>query len=283
MTMLSARETQVVLLLACYRYLSRDQIGEFIFSESPIRSTSYNTTSARVIRSLERRGLVGRTTRLVGGVGGGSARLAYFLSSTGYRLATSLNSALPARRPAARGTFLMRHGMTTADIALAFRRWARTYGGHELIDWECDWQAAQRLNGSPVVPDAHFVYATAAFEIDAFLEVDVGTEGTRFFSRKIARYIDLYRSGSWRDYVAAWPLVLTVTPDERRATALRRACEVVLAAQPDAIRRGTEFAFASLTDVLGTPGPLGEIWQVAGRGGRKGLTPEGHSSGQALD
>lgn len=283
MTILSTRETEALLLLGCYRYLSREQISEFIFEKDNLASKSVNTTSWRVLGSLKRRGLVDQTARLVGGPGGGSGQYGYFLTVSGHRLAVSLNPALPARRPAPRGTFLMRHGMMTADIAIAFRRSARSHSGHELVDWECDWQAAQRLNGSPVVPDAHFVYATEDYEIDVFLEVDVGTEGTRFFARKVARYLELYQSGRWREQLAVWPLILTVTPDERRALALRRASETVVGRESDSLRRGIEFAFGSLTDLLGPAGPTGDIWHVAGRAGRQRLLTEAHRSGQALD
>lgn len=283
MTILSTRETETLLLLGCYRYLSREQISEFIFEKDNLAAKSVNTTSWRVLGSLKRRGLVDQTARLVGGPGGGSGRYGYFLTTCGYRLAASLNPALPARRPASRGTFLMRHGMMTADIALSFRRSARSHSGHELVDWECDWQAAQRLDGSPVVPDAHFVYATENYEVDIFLEVDVGTEGTRFFARKVARYVELYRSGRWREQLTVWPLVVIVTPDERRALALKRASEAVLGREVESVRRGMEFAFGSLTDLFGPAGPLGDIWQVAGRPGQQRLLTEAHRSGQGLD
>ncbi len=38
-----------------------------------------------------------------------------------------------------------------------------------------------------MVPDARIVYATCDRELDALIEVDLGTEGTRFFGRRIER------------------------------------------------------------------------------------------------
>ena len=35
-----------------------------------------------------------------------------------------------------------RYGLMCAEVALAFRHAARANPGHELLDWECDWQAA---------------------------------------------------------------------------------------------------------------------------------------------
>ena len=104
----------------------------------------------------------------------------------------------------------------TAEVALAFGRAARRYAGHEIVQWECDWQTSQRLGALTVVPDAHIVYKTAKIEFDAFVEVDRGTEGTRRFARKIARYLDLYRGGSWRSHLTVWPVLLTVAPTDVR-------------------------------------------------------------------
>lgn len=283
--LLSGRETEVLLVLANYRYLTRNQIEQFIFEGSAIGPASRNTVGWRILQRLIARGLLGSTIRLVGGPIGGSNRLGYFLTAGGYKLALSLNPALPPKRPSSGGTFLMQHALMTADVALTFRQSARAHPGHELIDWECDWQAAERVGASRVVPDAHLVYATAKYELDAFIEIDLGTEGSRFFARKISRYLELFRSGNWKPNLSSWPVVLTVTKSEVRAAALKRATEALLASQPDAVdlRQATEFSFSSLADLLGQDGPLGDIWQMAGHKGRRALISEAHSDGQGLD
>jgi hypothetical protein len=78
------------------------------------------------------------------------------------------------------------------------------------------------------------------------------------------KYVAAWRDGGWRERLASWPLVLTVTVTTRRATILRHATEELLRSQRDAMRlaRATEFDFAALPDVRGAKGPLGEIWQV---------------------
>jgi hypothetical protein len=160
----------------------------------------------------------------------------------------------------------MGHGLMCADVALAFRRTARAHAGHELVDWECDWAAAERLGSTVVVPDAHLVYRAARTTLDAFLEVDLGTEGSRVFARKIERYLALYRSGAWQAHLPVWPLVIAVTPSATRAALLRRASATVLDAQYDRehIKQVTAFAFSTIDDVLGASGPLGLIWRFAG-------------------
>jgi hypothetical protein len=213
----------------------------------------------RIIDGLRRRGLIAATQRLIGGPGGGSSRVAYYLTARGYRIAASFSPGLPSRRrPPVRGTFLLGHAGMTADVALAFRRAARSRAGHELVDWACDWQTALRFGSSKVMSDAYLVYRTAAYELSAFVEVDMGTEGTRFFARKIERYLDLYDHDSWRTQLRYWPLVLTIVPSATRATALRLATEAVLESRgfrtDDQV---VEFRFAALADVAGAPGPIG--------------------------
>jgi len=84
------------------------------------------------------------------------------------------------------------------------------------------------------------------------LEVDRATERPAAFGRKIAAYLEWYRSGSWREDVTVWPVVLVVTPTAVRATSLRRTTETVLARSGGA---GTEFRFAALAQ-LQDLGPL---------------------------
>lgn len=253
-----SRETELIALLCCHRYLSRQQIEELLFERAALTPSSKRVVTKRLLHRLKNRGLVGLTPRLVGGAGGGSACVAYFLTPDGYRLA--LPDA-PVRRVSSRGAFLMRHALAAADVALAFRRAARGEPGHRVVAWESEHQAAQRLGMGLVVPDAHLVYAVAGRELDAFVEVDLATERNRFFSQKIGRYLELYRSGTWRQSLAVWPLVLTVSVGAERGTSLRRATEALLSAQPDAerIAVGTEFRFAALEHLLQAPGPLGRI------------------------
>lgn len=268
----SPRESGILLHLAALRYLSASQISEFVFDASTLSPRSRIVTNRRLLGGLIRRSLVGRTPRLVGGPGGGAARPTYYLTPAGYRLARSLVPSLPLRRLHSSGTFLMRHGLMTAEILLAFRRAARAHADHELIAWECERQVALPLGATLVVPDAYLLYRVGPRKLHAFLEVDMASEHTAYFSRKIRRYLALHRSGGWRKRFPVWPLVLVVAEGAGRATQLRRVSETALS---DEQRYGLApaFAFASVEALLGTPGPLGPIWEFAGRPGRAALTP----------
>lgn len=265
------RETQVLLELAGFRFLTQRHVDDCLFGGSTLRPLSRQVIVRRVLVRLNRRGLVLQAPCTGGGPVAGAARLAYFLTAAGYSRARALNPGLPAGRTGIRGTTLMGHGLMCADVALAFRRAARTHPGHQLVDWECDWQAAERLGSTVVVPDAHLVYLIGQCEIHAFIEVDLATEGSRVFARKIDRYLDLCRSREWQTHLPVWPIVLTVAPNASRAGALRRVTATLLEAQHDSerIAKLVAFAFTSLDELLGQDGPFGAIWQFAGRSGRQ--------------
>ena len=151
-----------MLQLSGFRYLTEPMIEEFLFGGSPVTPLSRQVITRRVLHRLKLKALILETPRVVGPAGG-TARLVYFLTAKGYNLARSLNPGLPSRQPNLRGTSLMGHGLMCAEVALAFRRAARGNPGHELLDWECDWQAFERLGAKLVVPDAHLVYSTTEF------------------------------------------------------------------------------------------------------------------------
>lgn len=269
----SDRELEVLRRLAGHRYLSRGHLEAFLFDGADLTPGSRDVLTRRVLRRLVRRGLVSTTRRVVGGPGGGSARLAYFLTDSGAGFAGA--GSRGSRHRPGRGSFLLAHSLMAADVALAFTRAAQGREGHELIEWESVWQPAKRARTSRVVPDARLVYRTESWRLDAFVEIDLATEGTRYFAGKIRRYLEFHRSADWRAQLPTWPVVLTITPTAERASALRVATESVLAWQPERLARAMKFAFTPLEEVLGPAGPLGAIWQVAGRPGLNTLFPDG--------
>ena len=162
-----------------------------------------------------------------------------------------------------------------AEAALAFHQAARRQSGHELSEWVADWQLAELLGSSKVVPDALLTYSARRWEFDAFVEIDLGSERPSRFGEKVAAYLDLYRRGAWRRRLRAWPLVLTITANTARAGGLKRTTEDVLKRQRDLARLARlEFDFAAFPALYGGQGPLGAIWLVAGREGLQRLIPE---------
>lgn len=270
---LSRREVDSLTLLARFRFLTRLQIQTFLFADSgDDKNISNRVVTARVLNSLIEKHLADRTNRNIGGATGGSGSYAYHLTALGIRALDDRRFRHLPRRLPPRGTFLLRHALATADVALAFEQAARKHEDHAFLSFECDWEAAQRFGTSVVVPDGFLVYANRQTELHAFVEVDLGTMGSKFFARKIASYLGLFRSGRWRSVTDVWPTVLILTPSKRRAELLKHATETLITSQPDStqLERGTEFAFAGLSEMK-DPGPLAPIWAVAGRVGLESL------------
>jgi hypothetical protein len=271
----TAREREVLLRLGLFRRLNTAQLERFLLSQTAHTADSRRVVTNRTLTSLRKRGLVAPSAYLVGGPGGGSARLVYHLTDAGQRAAAVLDPTLSLRRRQRSSSLFVEHTLMCAEAALAFHDAARTHPGHELSEWRADWQIPELLGSSRVVPDALLTYSTRSWEFDAFVEVDLGSERPRRFTAKIAAYLDLYRRGSWRRGLRAWPLVLTVTRSEARANALKRATEELLRRARDAGRLSrVEFDFAALPALLSPAGPLGAIWQVAGREGLHELVPD---------
>ena len=270
---LSQRETVVLAALARFRFLTARHIEAFLFQiETDIKPASRPVLTQRILKQLRTAGLVTRTERAVGGPGGGSGSFAHYLTKKG-ALALNQTSPVPSvQRTAPRGTFLMRHALAGADVALSFMTEAAQRPDHELLVWESDWEIAQRVGHELIIPDAFLIYGSESTEIHAFVEIDLGTAGSRFFQSKVDRYLKLYRSAIWQRSIEIWPVVLTVTPTATRSALLKRSTETVLRAEPqrDRLMQETEFAFTELERIV-TEGPLASIWQLAGQDGHHQL------------
>lgn len=283
MRALSSRETDVLLRLASFRFLTRAQLEEFVFDGTALRPSSKPVLTKRLLRALIERRLVGVSIQRIGGPLGGPARVAYFLTGAGEQVVGALRGEHGAVPHRVRSDFFVGHALATAEVALTFRRAARSRRSHALVRWEADWEIGGWLREAPVVPDAYLVYATPSCEIHAFIEVDLGTERPARFAHKIRGYVALYRNGAWRSRLATWPVVLVVTPDLGRASTLRHASETVLRVPHDDERLASfmEFDFAPLADLVGPSGPLGAIWQVTGRSGLQPLVTDAEAADRA--
>ncbi|TMF81428.1 MAG: hypothetical protein E6I18_02935 [Chloroflexi bacterium] len=274
------RENEVVLQLSGFRYLTEHLIEDVLFGGSSFTPLSRQVITRRVLNRLKRKGLILETPRLVGPAGG-TARLMSFLTAKGYNLARSLNPGLPSRQPNLRGTSLMGHGLMCAEVALAFRRAARPNPSSTGS------ATGRPLNGSArslscQTPTSCTPLRTGPLKRS--IEVDLATEGSRVFAWKIRRYLDLYRGGSWIKHVRVWPRILTIAPTQARSRILRRATETVLEAQlfRDRLTRSTAFGFTTLDELLGSHGPVGEIWSVVGESGLHPLFRAASQNGSIL-
>jgi Replication-relaxation len=265
------REAHVLQHLWRLRFLTAVQVTELVFSGSGLTARSQEEMTRRLLSSLKRRGLVATMPRSVGGPLAGEVRPVYYLTAEGLATARSLWPGPSPRKLRSSGTFLARHAIATAQVVLAFRRAALANPAHELVGWECDWQAALPLGSRLVEPDAYLLYRVGERRLHAFLEIDMATEHTRLIAMKVRRYLDVHRGGSWRVRFTVWPLVLVIAETESRVTQLRRVTEAVAAMAGGEWDSGASFRFATLAAVTGAQGPLGAIWQPLGSAERAAL------------
>jgi len=169
------------------------------------------------------------------------------------------------------------HAMSTADFAVAVQEAAGSSPEDELVEWSCDWETAERLGPTDLIPDAFMIYQSGGLELHAFIEIDRGTVNSKKFAAKIERYLDLLSSGTWQPQLAVWPTVLTLVPDAARVRLLKRATEAVLEHRGGGLADASEFAFAVQDEACRNP--VGRVWITAGAGVRTGLFPQGDQSG----
>jgi hypothetical protein len=123
-----------------------------------------------------------------------------------------------------------------------------------------------------VVPDGYFVLDNGTHVYHHFLEVDLCTVtgeasawGRRDWARKVAAYLEYYRSGQYQAHYGTPSLrVLTVTTGERRLQNLKAITERV--------GGKARFWFTTFEDVDPARVLTHPIWQVAGRQGTHTLT-----------
>jgi hypothetical protein len=261
-TRVTSRELETLLQLACFHSLTAGQVERFLFDGSTLLPSSRAAVTRRILAGLVRSGLAESAARIVPAEGSGSARRVYRLTPSGEAvLRRAGRRAGPP--PARRGLLFIEHALMTAEVALCFRRAARAQPGPQLQSWESDADLSAAIPGSPLLPDARVVLVTDNIALTVFLEVDRATERPAAFARKIEAYLDWHWSGSWRQHLSVWPLVLVVTPTAMRAASLCSTSETVLTRCGG---DGTEFRFAALPQ-LRDVGPFDAIWRVAGRGG----------------
>lgn len=243
------RDLEAIRHIALHRFLTRPQLEELLLADLPLTPRSRQVVAWRVLGRLQRSGYVAATARQNGGVRGGSGLPAYFLTARGLRVAASVCPDLPKHRPAARSAFLAPHSMLTTDIELALRRSARDAPEQALELWEADWQIALRLGERAVIPDARAAYSAHGWRMHLFIEADLGTEGTRFFARKVGRYFELYEGGAWRELVRTWPRIVTVTLTDARAALLQRATRAFLDARYGHWRRRLDVYLVAIDEL----------------------------------
>jgi hypothetical protein len=221
---LSGRDQQVVRRVSELRFVSGDQLRRLHFAEVPAR------TCREALLRLTRLDVLERLPRTVGGVRAGSAGYIYRLGPTGQRIATERGwQRQPYRRAHVPGTLFLDHALQVAELHTLLVEADRTRR-IELLRLEAE-SASQRRYGGPVgrsrilKPDSYVRLGIGEFEDSYFIEVDMGTEGSRALEGKLRQYIEYEATGQEQAERGVFPKVLWTVPDEARAEAIRDCVE----------------------------------------------------------
>jgi hypothetical protein len=220
---LSGRDLTVIRSVAEHRFLTARQIEALYFADhaSPLAGAR---VCRRVLARLSQERLLKRLQRRVGGIRAGSASFVYALGPAGSRVIDQYRRRVTEPSP----TFLD-HTLAVAEAYVELVRASRA-GRIELVRVDVEpacWRRYVGYGGSREVlkPDLYVVTGSGEFEDCWFLEIDRGTESPLTLRRKADAYEAYRRSGREQAAHGAFPLVVWVAPDERRAGRIEKAID----------------------------------------------------------
>jgi hypothetical protein len=240
---LSKRDLSVIQSVYEHRFLMARQIEELNFHDHATAEARARICR-RVLARLTNERVLARLKRRVGGVRAGSASYVYMLGPVGSRLIAN------GRRPTEPSPLFLDHTLAVADARVEL---ARAHAGRELVlvtvvvEPAC-WRRFIGASGAHelVRPDLYVVTSDAEFEDCWFVEIDRATESSAAISRKCRAYHAYYRTGREQEQHGAFPLVVWVAPDERRATRIEAAIRSRQHLQRDLFRVTTGDRFVEL-------------------------------------
>ncbi|MGH2905907.1 MAG: replication-relaxation family protein [Solirubrobacterales bacterium] len=218
------RRQQIVEVVAELRLATGDQLRRMFFASGE----SGGRNARREFQWLHDNGLLHRLDRRIGGKASGSDGFVYALGAVGWRAVVYWSGeGLPSARSTWEpGAPFVDHTLATSEL---FAR-LRTSEGLDLLQWQGEpscWRSYVGGHGvaSTFKPDAFLIVGDSQFEHLWFIEADQGTERAGTIARKLAAYRAYSSSGTEQRDHGLFPHVLWLTPDNRRAEALRTLIE----------------------------------------------------------
>lgn len=245
---LTESDKQILMCLFHHRLLTTPQLCRLFFSGGENRASNARLARSRLAK-LERKGLVSRLARRIGGVRAGSSGQVWRLSAQGSRLVGYLSGEQTSR---GRETYepseaFVRHTLACSEVFVQLREAARA-GLIELLEFEAEPSCWRSFSGgygetSWLKPDGFVRIGVDEFEERAFVEVDLDTHGRAAVRRKLGVYSAFQFSG----HDDASSRALWLVPDELR----RNWLEALVEELPADVRAAHQVAlFDDLTGAL---------------------------------
>lgn len=217
---LTERDRAVLRSVLQLRFVSGDQLARMHFAECDPRA------ARRTLLRLTRLDVLERLPRVVGGIRAGSAGYVYRLGLVGQRIALERGWLPERRRRRSRvpGTLFLNHALAVAELHTRLIEASRD--GHlELLELSAEpacWRSYGGIGAqaSTLKPDSYVRLGNGDFEDSYFIEVDMGSEGSRALLRQLRVYVAYFDSGKEQAERGVFPKTLWIAPDERRVKAI---------------------------------------------------------------
>lgn len=216
---LTERDYAVLKRVSGLRFVTGSQLTRMHFTGS---ADAAARAARRTLLRLVRLDVLERLPRRVGGVRAGSAGSVYRLASAGQRLAIERGWQPDGHRRQSHipGTLYLGHALQVAELHTLLVEADRT-GRVELLALEGE-PACWRSYGqrATLKPDSYARLGAGDYEDSYFIEVDMGTEGSRTLERKLRDYLAYEASGIEQAERGVFPKTLWLAPDVQRAQAI---------------------------------------------------------------
>jgi hypothetical protein len=243
---LTERDQAILHRVADLRFVTGDQLTRLHFANDPASARA----ARRALLRLTHLDCLARLPRQVGGVRRGSAGFVYHLGSAGQRLGVACGW-LPARRwrPHVPGTLFVDHSLQVAELHTLLVEADRN-GAVELLALHAEpacWRYSRASGrGFALKPDSYVELGAGDYVDSYFIEVDMGSEGSRALDEQLKRYVVYHDSGIEQRERGVFPKTLWLTPSPERTAAVESCIQRL----PKASRE--LFAAAAFGDVLTT-------------------------------
>lgn len=230
-TRLGPRDLAMLETLQEFRLMTGAQLRRLHFPGSNLVTQARKERAA--LQRLAELSLVVRLKRRIGGIRAGSDGHIYGLSGLGHSvldLQSSHTSSLRRHR-SVNDTKLAHqsHVLAVSELAVSLHDQARsgTFSIEELRAEPGCWRWFSGVGGQrrTLKPDAFLRLTVGAFEVAAFIEMDLDSESLPTIARKCGVYVDYWRSGAEQQGYGVFPRVWWLVPDDDRLRALTRTIQ----------------------------------------------------------
>ncbi len=218
-TQLTDRDRTALQTVGRFGVMSGGQLRELLWAE--VSPSARARVARRGLARLARLDVLQPLTRRVGGARAGSTSTIFAVGRAGQYLLRSGRRARAAYTPGAR---YLAHRLAVAQLYIDLH--TSSPATLQPLSFEPEpecWRPYMTGFGTRQIlkPDAYLRLACGDYEFAYFCEQDMATEALPTIATKALRYHDYYQTGTEQAERGLFPRVLWITPDEKRAEAIR--------------------------------------------------------------